>query len=143
ERQRYWSTLHDPSAVAIPTEPSVVPAEHEDVADWFAVPTWRESPVVSTPLDGLAGQAWVIFDDADGVGPALLDALRAAGARAFAVRPGDAYARVSPDVFTIRAEVREDYERVVAALVADGAAPTRLVHAWGAARPSGPGNDHF
>jgi phthiocerol/phenolphthiocerol synthesis type-I polyketide synthase E len=120
QRKRYW-VEPDPAtegAAVTPTRTGPLP-----LAEWFAVPTWRQAtPDLRT--EALRECLAFVSDDADGA--ALTQALTGAGVRVVAVRPGDAFA-ATPDGYTVRPGAREDHDALVAALGAD--LPARIVHA--------------
>ncbi|MGW5054166.1 type I polyketide synthase [Actinokineospora sp. NPDC004072] len=111
ERKRYWVDPDPEEAVAKPRGP-------RGLADWFAVPVWRQA--VTTAPRGELGRVLLLGD-----GPRA-DAL-AAAMDAVRVRAGEAFASTD-DGYTVRPGERADYDALVAALGAD--LPGHVVHAF-------------
>jgi acyl transferase domain-containing protein/NADPH:quinone reductase-like Zn-dependent oxidoreductase/SAM-dependent methyltransferase/acyl carrier protein len=92
-----------------------------------------------SPPSGTAGEpdekSWAVFADASGLGDELAARLRAAGIRCRVAHPGDQFAPVGPDAFTLRVEAAEDYARLLAACK-DNAPPERLVWMWSLDEPA-------
>ncbi len=95
------------------------------IADWFAVPAWRQAP----PLGNAVPDGRVAVFAADPRGEELASALRDRGVSVVTVRPGSEL-RADPDGWQIRPGEREDYDTLLAALASDGGVPDRFVHAW-------------
>jgi len=146
ERQRYWI---DPpaagTAAAATATPAAVlgapeaPRRRSDVAEWFYVPVWRESPPVfpggvggAGALDRLAGEAgpWLLFLDAAGIGERLAARLRQGTSEVVTVRVGEAFAEPEPGSFTLHPGRREEYGRLLRELRGRGGFPRRIVHLW-------------
>ncbi|WP_233578925.1 type I polyketide synthase [Micromonospora sp. BL4] len=121
ERRRYWIEP-DPEQ---PVAAAPVDTGPRPLAEWFAVPIWRQAAPL--PASGSLGRCLVLT--AGPRGDALVAGLRAAGADPVPVRPGDAFAAADGG-YRLRPGVRADHDALVAALTADGAPPTRLVHAF-------------
>jgi acyl transferase domain-containing protein/thioesterase domain-containing protein/acyl carrier protein len=113
-----------------------LPAREADIGTWGHAPHWhpRLSEVEITGAADLAAlppETWLIFEDDAGLGAALAERLGAAGHRVTRVTPGDSFARLGEGRFTLSPERgREGYDQLVRALMAEGRAPTRIVHGW-------------
>lgn len=98
---------------------------------WLTVPAWEELAPV-TPQAPAGGSSPVgrclVFADAAWPGQ-LADALSLAGADAVLVRRGAEYGRDS-EGYTVRPASRDDYDLLLADLIAAGGIPPRVVHAW-------------
>ncbi|MEH1016838.1 SDR family NAD(P)-dependent oxidoreductase [Micromonospora sp. CPCC 206060] len=120
ERKRYWI---DPDPVQAAVE-EPVPSGPRPLADWFAVPAWRQAAP-----DLRAGPLGRVLVFADGPrADALLAGLRAAGAEPVEVRAAGGFAATDAG-FQLRPGVREDYDALVEALSPAGV-PDRIVHAF-------------
>jgi acyl transferase domain-containing protein/acyl carrier protein len=113
ERKRHWIT---PDPVT-PSTARPVRRGPQPLADWFAVPAWRQA--APDPRTVPFGRTLVFADGPRGT--ALADALAAAGADVVRVGAG------TETGHGVRPGVREDYDALVAAL---GEVPTRIVHAF-------------
>ncbi|GAA1329725.1 hypothetical protein GCM10009660_01260 [Catellatospora bangladeshensis] len=107
----------------------------EDMAEWFAVPSWRQDPLPANPGPDTA-KHWLVFTDGGGLGDALAGRLRAAGATVTTVAAGGTGPVVPGGRCTVDPGLAGDYDRLLTAL-RDGAgeAPTHVVHAWSADDP--------
>ncbi|MFA5910704.1 MAG: beta-ketoacyl synthase N-terminal-like domain-containing protein [Vicinamibacterales bacterium] len=102
ERTRHW------------IEPVIEATDAPDVADWFYVPTWEQSPPL---VDGTAAPLtgrWLVFARAGGEDQPLIDAI---------VRRGGTVAAITPDA-------DGDYQALLARLERDGQSPDRVLHCW-------------
>ncbi len=125
ERERFW--IDPPRAGATPAAET---GRRADVADWFAVPSWRQAPPVLARAHATDPAApWLLLADAGGVGARLALALERRGLRALLVRPGPAFAEDATG-FTIAPDDDEHAVRLLDALERRGARPGALVHLW-------------
>ncbi|MEH0934862.1 type I polyketide synthase [Micromonospora psammae] len=120
ERRRYWvePDPEQPAAALVP------PGGPRRLAEWFAVPTWRQA--APDPRTGPIGRCLAFVDGPRG--DALAAALGDAGADVVRVRPGPAFGP-TPSGYQLRPDVREDHDALLAAVSAAGV-PARIVHAW-------------
>ena len=82
----------------------------------------------------------LLFSDAAGFGDAVAEHLASAGRKVTAVTSGPAFKR-DGDRFTIRAGTAADHAQLIAALVAEGGIPPRVVYAWGVTGSEAPSLD--
>jgi len=117
ERQRYW--IETSGAASGPSR------RREASGDgcWLYLPSWKRSAPVEATVDG---SSCLIFADGCGLGIALAERLRAAGAAVTTVEAG-AFDPASEEGYT-------------ALLDGIGALPSRIVHLWSVA-PKGEGLD--
>ena len=150
-----WAVLHPggPRRVALPSYPfqrrrywvdgmagfGGMPAESggrkDDVGLWTYAPTWRGEPA---PIRDLADEIqaagpWLVLA-AEERGEAIVSALRRAGTRVLAVRPGADYAGVTSDDFLVRPGEAADLHRVLATA---GEPPARVIHGFGLGERAG------
>ena len=127
ERKRHWVDPDQGSAAAAaPGEDAgELATRPRPVAEWFAVPTWRQAAPL--PSDLPAGR-FAVFA-ADPRGEELASALREHGVSVVTVRPGSRFSADS-DGWQVRAGEREDYDALLDALASSGGVPDRFVHAW-------------
>ena len=134
QRQPYFIAPGKGAAVAEAAE--APPQRIPDPSDWGWREHWRPRPApceidVETELAEAPGATWLVFADAAGLADRAVDRLRRAGRRVIAVRPGDRFARRGEDGYVLAPERgREDYDRLIADLMARGLAPDRIVHFW-------------
>jgi acyl transferase domain-containing protein len=127
ERQRYWV---EPKAARPATLAEHAAVRQPEMADWFYVPSWRRSDLLSAG-PALAARSWLMFLDQAGLGSALADRLRASGAKITTVHAGEAFARSGAAGYVIGPERREDYFALLRDLRAADRMPDGVVHLWG------------
>ena len=75
--------------------------------------------------------SWLIFADQGGVGERLGQLLQAHNQTPIVVIPGEAFAVIEPDRFTIDPTRAEDFQRLISEVCDDGRAPCRgAIHLW-------------
>jgi len=122
ERQRHW--IDAPVATQ---SAALSDARRHRVDDWFARPSWRQTVPPSTASAG--DERTLVFVDDSGFGEAIADRLASLGRKVTRVRAGQTYQKES-DRISVRPTDLGDHQRLVAALVADGGLPARVVFAW-------------
>ncbi len=138
ERQRYWvepapatqNTKHQETY----TGPNDDLARIADVGGWFFVPGWRQAP--SPTLYQTAGNLsasqrnWLILSDSYGIGKQLRERLLQAGQQVSMVVPGAGFARLDESTYSVRPDLRSDYETLFKDLLQQGKLPEQIVHLW-------------
>lgn len=136
ERAYHWvhPDTTGPDRMAAPvTVADEGPPRQRPLDRWFEVPTWRQA--LPARPEWLPDRCLAFL--ADEAGTQLVAWLRERGVRAIEVRPGAEFASTG-DGFTVRPGSREDHDRLVAALAADGGVPGWILHAWAlAGEPAG------
>ena len=136
ERQRYWvepvpqaaaggpepAWSIGPSATAAPTGGLV----RRDLLDPVLIP---RDAVPSTGLE-TEQLCWLLLVDGCGVGTRLAGWLAEQHQEVVTVSPGREFTREQTDHYTVRPDLRADYDRLLKDLHARGMTPTRVVHAW-------------
>jgi acyl transferase domain-containing protein len=139
DHHTYWLQPHTPTAPPPPTTPGApgieVAGRHKRLADWFYLPSWERS-MSRVVADAMTdhGHDWLVFLDDLGLGRAIADRLRAAGAAVATVAPGSGWEQRGDQEFSIDPAAEADYGQLLAALGHGGAGPTRLVHCWSVGR---------
>jgi acyl transferase domain-containing protein/SAM-dependent methyltransferase len=108
-------------APAARSAPAALPRE-QDERRWLFAPSWRRgtTPVATSPAGG-----WLLFGDRSGLGAAVANRLRAAGARVTEVAAGAGFA-ADGDRFTVDPGCEADYRRLLDHVPAF----ERAVHLW-------------
>ncbi|HEX6289175.1 MAG TPA: SDR family NAD(P)-dependent oxidoreductase [Herpetosiphonaceae bacterium] len=134
ERQRYWISPSPAPDDAKQRAASF--AKKPDIADWFYIPSWKRSvPPVLEP-GALAEQAsWLLFLDETGVGAQLAQRLERAGQTVTTVTAGTRFEQRDDRAYALNPVQAEDYQQLLAALDAAGAAPQTIVHLWSVTPP--------
>ncbi|MDR3329259.1 MAG: acyltransferase domain-containing protein [Prevotellaceae bacterium] len=115
--------------------------KNPDLSRWTYTPSWKKTAKASILLKedlreaekkeaAPAAGTWLIFDDGCGIGQALKALLKQRGEPFALVSKGDAYRKNSAEEFTVSVSSKEDYERLLTDLLAEGKTPNRVVHLW-------------
>jgi acyl transferase domain-containing protein len=123
ERTRHWVDPEKPSAAALRRSAL---AQGNDLADWFYVPSWKQSPIAAVG-DGRTPESWLLFADETGVAGRLAERLRARGDTVALVSAGSS-ASAPPADYVLDPAAPGGYEALVRAL---RDRPSRIVHCWG------------
>jgi acyl transferase domain-containing protein len=137
ERQRYY----------LESENSYARQEHKprsfgkraDVADWFYLPSWRQSDLLHlTKAEKLPSEDrfWLIFCDESGVGEALAQRLVQRGKEIVVVHAGEELRRTADRVYTLNPIQKDNYDALLKELVPRGIKFTKVIHLWTLDNPS-------
>ena len=129
ERKRYRAALdggHRGKAVSWATL-----IKKAEVAEWFAVPSWKRMVPPALELDGAQGKlGWLVLTDKHGLGSRMIDRLGTCGQDVTVVHPGVEFARNGPAEYTLNPAERGDYERLFQSLNENGRLPHHILHLW-------------
>jgi phthiocerol/phenolphthiocerol synthesis type-I polyketide synthase E len=130
DRQRYWiePPRSDATREAVRGSSAGL-RKRADVADWFYVPTWKQTMAPAAGASDAPGR-WLLFADECGVGQQLARRLEREGHTVTVVHAGDRFDLVAASTFTVRPRVAGDYDALFAALRAHGGVPDRIAHLW-------------
>lgn len=157
ERKRYWvdpvgeGRGEDPRRAGLPPQleaESASVGEQPDVprelADWFFVRCWRETPP-ARPIDSAHSDrprgCCLVLLEGSGLGTELGRALRDAGHDVVFVSPGGDFQQLGVDSFTVRPDNRTDYVRLLQAVKDGGSPVSKVVHLWSLDRSRHPAED--
>ncbi|HEY2291007.1 MAG TPA: beta-ketoacyl synthase N-terminal-like domain-containing protein [Thermoanaerobaculia bacterium] len=121
ERQRCW--IDPPQGGTVPSQ---TPGARRDLADWFWIPAWKQTPLAAAPA--IAEGPWLVFLDRGGLGERIAARLRREGRRVTTVAQGSAF-QAEGDAVTIDPARRQDYDALLQHL--GGELPTTVLHLWG------------
>jgi acyl transferase domain-containing protein len=139
QRQRYWidvpAARQQDAPAAGQQEASAAGEARADVRQWFYLPSWLRSGEPAWAVPEESG-SWLVFDEEEGVGEAVLRALGQAGRKSVRVRRGARYERAEAGSFRLEPGQAGGYEDLLEGLRQSGGleAPLRIVHAWSSAR---------
>lgn len=128
ERQSFWA---DSKKNGHGTQAKTSARTNADLADWFYVPSWKQS-LNPPPLNGHTGDQklrWLLFDD-NRLGPRMRDRLQHYGHDVIVVQTGEEFAAVSDDRFVINPKNEADYTALFRKLGERDKSPQRIVHLW-------------
>ena len=140
ERERYWVEPTDEQKGKKPEEPPPPDplAKQADIANWFYLPEWRQTPPAlyyaqGQTVDSSAG--WLVFAAGDRLGAEVIDRLAsyAGRDRVVTVYAGGEFARRDARTYAIDPERPEDYVRLLGELDASGRYPDVVAHLWNVA----------
>jgi acyl transferase domain-containing protein/thioesterase domain-containing protein len=127
ERQKFWI---EPDHVqpAASSAPSPAPRDHDGATEWFYRRVFRPAPLpaVSSAEPG----CWIIFRDSSGLGNQIAAKLRTEKQHVVLVDPGSSYKRSGKGTYTVRADVRGDYDALIADVTTGGQTIRKVVHLW-------------
>jgi aminoglycoside N3'-acetyltransferase/NAD(P)-dependent dehydrogenase (short-subunit alcohol dehydrogenase family) len=142
ERQRYW--VESPKRKYDVKTPQQSLRKEPDIADWFYVPSWKQSvPPKFFAQGDLADQqlCWLVLSDDCGVGAQLIERLAQQGQDVITVRAGAQFARTGEHLYEINPRAPEHYHALLKTLRAMDKSPDKIVHVWSVtstdSRPSG------
>lgn len=131
ERQRHW-------VEAQPLEVKNHSAElrkNHDLAEWFYVPLWKQTPAVNVAGDAAESKgSWLLFVDECGLGGELAETLRRSGQDVFTVRAGERFEAAGEYDYSINPGEAADYKALLEAVGGKGRALEKIVHLWSVAR---------
>ena len=125
EHKKCWI---EPDKVQFAATPSQLPAPEDDRGLSFYRRVWKPAPATPTST-GTAG-GWIIFNDSLGLGDQIAAQLRANKQDVILVAAGSDYKRSKKDRYTIKPNVREDYDNLIANCIQSGNSPRRILHLW-------------
>ncbi|HJT80339.1 MAG TPA: SDR family NAD(P)-dependent oxidoreductase, partial [Chthoniobacterales bacterium] len=127
-RSQWEALLRETGFTETASLPGLMGSYGEGQMAVLARKAWDQPAAAHEPVAQPAEKSWLIFADKGGVGAALADRLREAGARCRIVSRSDAFSAHEVDAFTVRAEALEDWQRLFSAL--DESEPERIVYLW-------------
>lgn len=131
ERQPYWlaPTRHEFAQNGFTEQ-----ERNADLADWFFVPSWKRSvrPQLAAQkvLNSHRAQ-WLVFSVGTPLCSRIEQRLTDQAQQVVGVTAGVEFARLSENQYTIDPARREDYERLLGELRAQGRMPEVIAHLWG------------
>jgi acyl transferase domain-containing protein len=126
ERQRYWiGPVEDDGLGADRGH-----AQPRDVTKWLYAPKWEQRPNAA-PSPTSERKCWLVFSDGGELGSKVVDTLERQGNEVITVMAGSTFAIPnSGRRYTIRANEREDYARLIKEVRDSSGPPDYIVHLW-------------
>lgn len=126
ERRSYWVDLPNLEEGAVATGPV---GKERDLADWFYLPAWTPRALPQPPSEkALQASSWLLFLDEAGLGEAVAERLRRAGARVATVRAGDRFEELGDGDYRLAPAEPDGYGALLEALGEE--TPGRVLHFW-------------
>jgi len=130
ERQRYWSGGSLTAAGVESFLKDVTLQKKPDTADWFYIPSWKRSVLITG--EGLTpGTDYLVFIDEGDLGQELVKEIRQKGGDVIIVKAGSGYAAGDRREYSVNAEEEKDYDALWQALLESGKIPGTIIHLWG------------
>ncbi len=133
ERKRYWV---DPEPEPEPEPPPPAVEKQADVARWFSLPEWRQTPqpryYAGGRRVGVTGGPWLVFTDGQTFSDAVCERLTSEvdPGRIVTVARGERYERLSGDRYTVAPGRPEDFRALFESLNVEGRCPDVVAHLW-------------
>ncbi|HHP7245480.1 MAG TPA: aminotransferase class I/II-fold pyridoxal phosphate-dependent enzyme [Elainellaceae cyanobacterium] len=107
-----------------------------EIQDWFYHLTWQTKPLDIASTDRQTQTMWLLFTDSQGMGADLSSALRHQGDRCMVVVPGEDYAALDPDLYSINPSCPNHFHRMLEQSAVEHSPPNsiltlNIVHLWG------------
>src|SRR3954469_4534979 len=124
EKQRYWIDK------GVQAAPSNSLTRRPDLGQWFSAPSFlRSAPSEQLPADELR-KPWLVLTDNSPLAGAIVERLRASGARVSTVISSGHFAERGELSFAIDPARAADYSKLMEALREQNAVPAHVVHLW-------------
>ena len=143
ERQLYWidppenEQMGEQIASTLLTsdqseQPNTQLKKRPDMADWFYLPSWKQSPVVISPptTHEIKGSCWLLFMDDVGLGTQLAADLVQQGADVIEVSRGSRFESLAEQSYTLNPRQPNDYIALLNQLKKLAFNPQHIVHLW-------------
>ncbi|MEU1290717.1 SDR family NAD(P)-dependent oxidoreductase, partial [Kitasatospora sp. NPDC005856] len=115
-------------------------ARRDDITQWFYAPSWQRAPLPAGEQPDCT-RHWLVFADGLGVGEAVSEQLRTAGATVTLVAAAGAWSDHGDNRYAIDPADSSDYERLISTLRSGPAGvPTHIVHGWSVTAPGEEGS---
>jgi acyl transferase domain-containing protein len=148
EHQRFWI---EPGTRHTPTEPQLVQSladlallKRNEPAESFYLPGWQQRPPqIAAPLPTVSSETcWLVFADDCGISDTVTRWLQAQAQVIVSVRRGEHFSRLGDHAYCVNPGVRDDYDRLLRAMKAQGQTPRHVVYAWPITPDSSSTADH-
>jgi acyl transferase domain-containing protein/acyl carrier protein len=136
ERQSYWiEPKQSAIALAKVNQPTVETTRKPDIADWFYIPTWKQSIAPIAELSLLPRDlGWLIFVDDCQLSDHLIERLKAEQQDLTTVTISSEFARLGDRSYSINPSQSSDYENLIRelrdSLQSRGKRLGYIVHLW-------------
>jgi len=141
ERQRYWIEAPDQGNTPVNTSFSLRRQRTEKLADWFYIPSWKNSLPPSPARIAHAcspKETFLIFDNRGSLSHQLTKRLKDSGHDVVIVTIDTQYHQGGEATFAINPEESRGYTMLLQTLKEQGKVPTRIVHCWSLSTESFP-----
>jgi acyl transferase domain-containing protein/thioesterase domain-containing protein len=127
ERQKF---LIEPDRVqpAASPVPASAPSDQERAREYFYRRVFKPAslPAASISEPG----CWIVFRDTSGLGEQIAAKLKTEKQHVVLVDPGSSYKRTGKSTYTLRPDVRSDYDALITDAIANGVTIRKVLHLW-------------
>jgi acyl transferase domain-containing protein/acyl carrier protein len=136
ERQKFWvepkKASHADASRAL-VDDTAAADQKQDVSRWFYLPTWKRTlPLASGEWAKAKACWWLFVPGTDGLGGQVAKRLAEVGQDVITLAPGPRTMQAGARHWTVDPRDAAGYASLMEALAADGLAPDRVLHLWGA-----------
>ena len=102
-----------------------------DIADWFYIPSWKQSTLPDLLKNRDAGHkvCWLVFVDRCELGSQIVKRLEQEGQDVITVMVGEQFNKICDRGYTINPQQRDDYDALLEDLCVLNKIP-KIVHLW-------------
>jgi len=108
ERQRYWIEANSETALSTISPKSL--GKKPNIADWFYIPSWKQSTPIELFQPIEKNTCWLVFIDDYGVGDAVTKQLEQQSQNVIKVRVADKFTQSNKYTYTINPKQKNDYD---------------------------------
>jgi FkbM family methyltransferase len=131
ERERYWIDAVKETGSAGEKESGRNRADEMTKAgSLLYAPFWSSAPATTGKFSAPENEHWLIFQDDQQIGAALVRRLVQHDRTPVVVRRGDRFEQLDQAAYAIRPDNLDDYRMLAAALERSGTTPHNVVHMW-------------
>ncbi|MBX9258975.1 SDR family NAD(P)-dependent oxidoreductase [Desmonostoc muscorum CCALA 125] len=128
ERQRYWIEADYEAALSTISPKSL--DKKPNIADWFYMPIWKQSPPIGLFQSAEKNTCWLIFIDDYGIGNAVAKGLEQQSQNIIIVRIADEFTQIDKYTYTINPQQKNDYDALFEELRKENLIPNAIAHFW-------------
>ncbi|WP_445634031.1 type I polyketide synthase [Nostoc sp. DSM 114161] len=128
ERQRYWIEANSETALSTISPKSL--GKKPNIADWFYIPSWKQSTPIELFQPIEKNTCWLVFIDDYGVGNAVTKQLEQQSQDVIIVRVADKFTQSNKYTYTINPQQKNDYDTLFKALQKQSLIPNAIAHFW-------------
>ena len=132
EGQRYWIQEQKTALIQkkIQSPITALSGKKSDIANWFYVPSWKRSTLPKKPKEKSLLSSILLFTDDCGLGEELVKRWKREGQAAISVSIGSQFGKLSDRYYTLNPQQPDNYELLLAELLAQNKFPNTIVHLW-------------
>ncbi|MFN6562990.1 MAG: SDR family NAD(P)-dependent oxidoreductase [Nostoc sp. ChiSLP01] len=128
ERQRYWIEANSETALSTISPKSL--GKKPNIADWFYIPSWKQSTPIELFQTIEKNTCWLVFIDDYGVGNAVAKQLEEQSKNVIKVSIGEKFTQIDKYIYTINPQQKNDYDTLFEELQKQSLIPKAIAHFW-------------